>query len=95
MTRDRGQMRTSKQQQVVVLLAGASGGVGRAVAREYGAWGARVALLARGAQGLSAAAAEVRVAGGQPLVIPVDVADPEQVQAGTPGAATPVTGRHT
>jgi NAD(P)-dependent dehydrogenase (short-subunit alcohol dehydrogenase family) len=63
------------------VVTGASGGVGRAVARAYGARGARVALLARGAKGLTAAAAEVRDAGGRPLVIPIDVADPEQVQA--------------
>jgi NAD(P)-dependent dehydrogenase (short-subunit alcohol dehydrogenase family) len=39
-----------------------------------------VALLARGPAGLAAAAEDVRQAGGTPLPIPVDVADPEQVE---------------
>jgi NAD(P)-dependent dehydrogenase (short-subunit alcohol dehydrogenase family) len=40
-----------------------------------------VALLARGSAGLQAAADEVRAAGGQPLVVSVDVADADQVTA--------------
>lgn len=59
----------------VVVVTGASGGVGRAVARAYGARGARVALLARGRAGLAAAAQEVEQSGGVALPIPVDVAD--------------------
>ncbi|GII21803.1 SDR family oxidoreductase [Planosporangium mesophilum] len=59
----------------VVVVTGASGGVGRAVARRYGSRGARVALLARGEEGLEAAAAEVRARGGKALAVPVDVAD--------------------
>jgi NAD(P)-dependent dehydrogenase (short-subunit alcohol dehydrogenase family) len=59
----------------VVVVTGASGGIGRAVAQAYGARGARVALLARGEQGLGGAADDVRRAGGTPLVVPVDVAD--------------------
>ncbi|MFG2109109.1 hypothetical protein [Micromonospora chersina] len=35
-----------------VVITGASAGVGRAVARAYGARGARLALLARGAEGV-------------------------------------------
>ena len=65
----------------VVVITGASGGVGRATARRFGADGAKVALLARGLRGLEAAAREVREAGGQALVLPVDVADPDQVEA--------------
>jgi NAD(P)-dependent dehydrogenase (short-subunit alcohol dehydrogenase family) len=63
----------------VVVVTGASAGIGRAVAKAHGARGARVALLARGEQGLLGAAEEVRNAGGTPLVVPVDVADPDQV----------------
>ncbi|MBB5159280.1 SDR family oxidoreductase [Saccharopolyspora phatthalungensis] len=65
----------------VVVVTGASAGVGRAVARAYGKRGARVALVARGRTGLDAAAREVRDAGGMPLVVPADVSDDEQVAA--------------
>jgi NAD(P)-dependent dehydrogenase (short-subunit alcohol dehydrogenase family) len=65
----------------VVAVTGASGGIGRATAIAFGARGAKVALLARGSAGLEAAAEEVRAAGGQPLVVPVDVADADDVRA--------------
>ncbi|MEO7745637.1 MAG: SDR family NAD(P)-dependent oxidoreductase, partial [Actinomycetota bacterium] len=65
----------------VVVVTGASGGIGRAVARAYGARGSRVALLARGEVGLAAAAEDVRTAGGTAITIPTDVADPEAVEA--------------
>ncbi|WP_433723164.1 SDR family oxidoreductase [Nocardia sp. CA-129566] len=59
----------------VVVITGASAGIGRATAREFASSGCKVALLARGDAGLAAAAEDVRAAGGQPLTIPVDVAD--------------------
>ena len=59
----------------VVVVTRASGGVGRATARAVAERGAAVALLARGREGLEGAAADVRRAGGRPLVVPVDVAD--------------------
>ena len=65
----------------VVVVTGASGGIGRAVARAFGARGAKVALLARGELGLHGAAKEVEAAGGTALVIPVDTADHKQVEA--------------
>jgi NAD(P)-dependent dehydrogenase (short-subunit alcohol dehydrogenase family) len=65
----------------VVVVTGASGGIGRAAARLFGAQGAKVALLARGEAGLEAAAEDVRAEGGQALAVPVDVADYEQVRA--------------
>ncbi|MEV6612175.1 SDR family oxidoreductase [Kutzneria sp. NPDC051319] len=64
----------------VVVITGATGGVGRATARAFAEKGDRVALLARGEAGLAAAAEEVRQAGGTPLPIPVDVADAQQVE---------------
>jgi len=64
-----------------VVITGASGGVGRALARVYGARGDRVALLARGEAGLAGAAQDVADAGGQPLPIVTDVADADQVEA--------------
>jgi NAD(P)-dependent dehydrogenase (short-subunit alcohol dehydrogenase family) len=70
----------AKQQQTVVIT-GASGGIGRATARRFAADGARIALLARGRSGLEAAATEVEQAGGQAMVLPVDVAHYDQVEA--------------
>jgi NAD(P)-dependent dehydrogenase (short-subunit alcohol dehydrogenase family) len=65
----------------VVVVTGASGGIGRATAAAFGACGDRVALLARGERGLQAAAEEVRRSGGAALVVPTDVADARQVEA--------------
>jgi NAD(P)-dependent dehydrogenase (short-subunit alcohol dehydrogenase family) len=65
----------------VVVITGASGGIGRATARKFGQDGAKVALLARGRAGLEGAAREVEAAGGAALVLPTDVADPHQVEA--------------
>jgi short-subunit dehydrogenase len=67
--------------QETVVITGASGGVGRAAARKFAADGARVALLARGRTGLEAAAREVEQAGGEAMVLPVDVSDPDRVEA--------------
>jgi NAD(P)-dependent dehydrogenase (short-subunit alcohol dehydrogenase family) len=64
----------------IVVVTGASAGVGRAVARKFAERGDKIALLARGAAGLDGAAADVRAAGGEPLVIEVDVADQDQVE---------------
>jgi NAD(P)-dependent dehydrogenase (short-subunit alcohol dehydrogenase family) len=65
----------------VVVITGASAGVGRAVARAYGARGARIGLLARGRDGLEGARRDVERAGGEALVVPTDVADAEEVEA--------------
>jgi NAD(P)-dependent dehydrogenase (short-subunit alcohol dehydrogenase family) len=62
-----------------VVVTGASAGIGRASAEAFGARGDKVALLARGEKGLAGAAAAVEAAGGEPLVVPVDVADQAQV----------------
>ncbi|HKN97989.1 MAG TPA: SDR family oxidoreductase [Pseudonocardiaceae bacterium] len=59
----------------VVVVTGASGGVGRATARLLGECGASVAVLARGERGLHAAARDVTEAGGRGLPVTVDVAD--------------------
>lgn len=65
----------------VVVITGASAGIGRAAVREFARHGAAIALLARDAERLEAACAEVRALGGRALAIPTDVADPEQVEA--------------
>jgi short-subunit dehydrogenase len=63
-----------------VVITGASAGIGRATARLFGRHGWRVALLARGVDGLEAAAAEIRASGGEALVLPLDVADASAVE---------------
>ncbi len=65
----------------VVVVTGASAGVGRAVAAELGGRGRRVALLARGESGLQACADEVRECGGEAWVEVVDVASADAVDA--------------
>ncbi|HET7530223.1 MAG TPA: SDR family oxidoreductase [Mycobacteriales bacterium] len=65
----------------VVVVTGASGGVGRAVAVAFARRGAAVGLLARGEVGLEAAAKDVEAAGGRALAVPTDVADHQQVDA--------------
>jgi NAD(P)-dependent dehydrogenase (short-subunit alcohol dehydrogenase family) len=67
--------------QQTVVVTGASGGIGRATARAFGARGATVGLVARGEEGLEGAAKEVERAGGRAVVLPTDVADPDQVFA--------------
>lgn len=64
----------------VVVITGASAGVGRATVREFARYGTKIALLARGKDGLEAARREAEAAGSQALVIPTDVADPQQVE---------------
>src|SRR4051794_27266607 len=65
----------------VVVVTGASGGVGRALVRELGRRGCRVGLLARGTDGLEAAKTEVEQLGGRAVVLPTDVAQHEQIEA--------------
>lgn len=68
-------------ERTIAVVTGASAGVGRATAVAFGRRGWRVALIARGADGLRGAEKEVREAGGEALVVPADVADPDQVEA--------------
>ena len=62
-----------------VLVTGASGGIGRALAVRLGAAGARLTLFGRGEGALRAAAEEVVRAGGESLVVTGDVRRPEDV----------------
>lgn len=64
-----------------VVITGASSGLGRATAVEFGRRGWNVALLARGVRGLEAAKTEVELAGGTAIVLPVDVSDARAVEA--------------
>lgn len=65
----------------VVVITGASAGVGRATAVAFAQRGYSVGLIARGADGLEGARREVEAAGGRALVLPVDVAEAKDVFA--------------
>src|SRR5512146_229382 len=69
-----------KPSEQVVVVTGASSGVGRAIARAFGAKGARVGLIARTREALEHCAEEIRRAGGDALVLPLDVADAAAVE---------------
>jgi short-subunit dehydrogenase len=64
----------------LVLVTGASSGIGEATAKWYGANGAHVLLLARSAGRLEAAADAIRKAGGTATPVPVDLARPEAIK---------------
>ena len=65
----------------VVAITGASAGVGRATVRRFAREGMRIGLIARGQERLDEAAAEVEALGGEALVLSLDVANAEAVDA--------------
>ena len=73
-------MSTSKSDSKVVVVTGASAGVGRATVRRFAKDGARIGLIARGHDGLEGAKRDVEAAGGEALMCPCDVADAQAVQ---------------
>ncbi len=64
----------------VVVVTGASAGVGRAVVRRFAKEGAHLVLIARGAAGLEAARREVEEEGGKALVMQADAANAEAME---------------
>jgi len=64
----------------IVVVTGASAGVGRAIVQAFAKQGAHIGLLARGQAGLESAAREVEALGGKALLLPTDVANAEQVE---------------
>jgi short-subunit dehydrogenase len=65
----------------VVLITGASSGIGRSLAVELGKRGGSVGLLARRAESLREVAREVEAAGGRALALPADVTNARDVRA--------------
>jgi NAD(P)-dependent dehydrogenase (short-subunit alcohol dehydrogenase family) len=64
----------------VVVVTGASAGLGRSIVRAFARQGAHIGLLARGRDGLEGARRDVEGLGGKALVIIVDVADAEGIE---------------
>src|SRR5262245_39477633 len=65
----------------VVVVTGASAGVGRATARAFARAGAAVGLIARGRERLEATRAELEATGARAAFVQADVADAGQVDA--------------
>jgi NAD(P)-dependent dehydrogenase (short-subunit alcohol dehydrogenase family) len=65
----------------VVVITGASAGIGRASARAFAARGDSIALIARGTRGLQAAREELTALGARAASFPVDVADADALDA--------------
>src|SRR2546425_436123 len=64
----------------VVVITGASAGVGRATARLFGEHGACVGLIARSRRRLEAAKKEIEAAGGHSLALVADVANAQEIE---------------
>lgn len=64
----------------VVVVTGASAGVGRATAQEFARTGACIGLIARNPEALANAKNEVESLGGRAIALPLDVSDPEAVE---------------
>src|SRR5688572_6009834 len=64
----------------VVVVTGASSGVGRATALAFAAEGACLVLASRGVEALAEVERDCRAQGAQVLVVPTDIADPEAVE---------------
>ena len=71
----------SESNRETVVITGGTAGIGRATAREFARRGCKVAVLARGRDGLEATRQEIEQLGGKALAIPTDVADWNAVEA--------------
>src|ERR1051326_5437281 len=77
---DLSALRKSEAKPEVVVITGASAGVGRATVREFAKRGAYIGLIARGRDGLEGAQRDVEELGGKALVLPLDVADQKEIE---------------
>ncbi|MGN6590004.1 MAG: 3-oxoacyl-[acyl-carrier-protein] reductase [Sphingomicrobium sp.] len=75
---------------MTALVTGASGGLGRAIARSLAGQGARVALSGSNAEKLTAFRAEL---GGDHVAVPANLSDPVAVDALVPAATEALGGR--
>jgi len=73
-------MRQNERRVEVVVVTGASAGVGRAIVREFAKHGASIGLLARSRDGLEGARREVEEAGERAIAVQTDMSDPQQVE---------------
>lgn len=73
-------MRQNERRLEVVVVTGASAGVGRAIVREFAKHGASIGLLARSRDGLEGARREVEEAGCRAIAVPTDMSDAQQVE---------------
>ena len=72
---------SKKLEDKVVVITGASAGLGRAIARLFAKQGAKIALIARGKDGLEATLKEVEDMGSHAVAIPLDVSDSKALEA--------------
>lgn len=70
----------NKEKKDIIVITGASAGVGRATARKFAAAGNKIGLIARGVKGLEAAKKDVESIGGEAIILPADVADYEEIE---------------
>jgi NAD(P)-dependent dehydrogenase (short-subunit alcohol dehydrogenase family) len=70
----------------IVVITGATSGVGRATAVRFARDGAKVALIGRSREALAGTVRDVEAAGGEALALPADVSDFDQVEAAAAAA---------
>jgi len=78
---EKSAMNIKKSKAEIVMITGASAGIGRATAQAFAKRGGHIGLLARGRAGLEGAKRDVEKLGGRGLILMADVADAQAVEA--------------